>query len=125
MFEPNTVETAVVPRPFFATYMATRQLGSDVPDAASSRDKDMVGTPRTHTLVTATAGFGSGVARRDHGVESDRGSGMTASAKDGLDESIERVRQRSVEMREQARRVSRVRSTWFKGGGAPRREWPG
>ena len=31
MFEPKTVETAVVPRPFFATYMATRQFGNDVP----------------------------------------------------------------------------------------------
>ena len=55
MFDPNTVETAVVPRPFFATYIATRQFGNEVPDAASNRDKDMVGTPSTHALVSSHA----------------------------------------------------------------------
>ena len=49
MFEPKTVETAVVPRPFFATYMATRQLGRDVPDAASRvYALSAVSMPRRH-----------------------------------------------------------------------------
>ena len=55
MFEPKTVETAVVPRPFFATYMATRQFGNDVPDAASNNEREIVGTPRTHALVSSHA----------------------------------------------------------------------
>ena len=40
MFEPKTVETAVVPRPFLATYIATKQFGNDVPDAASNSESE-------------------------------------------------------------------------------------
>ena len=55
MFEPKTVETAVVPRPFLATYIATKQFGNDVPHAASNSESEIVGTPRTHALVSSHA----------------------------------------------------------------------
>ena len=48
------------PRPFLATYIATRQFGNEVPDAASNRDKDMVGTPSTHALVDSLMALGCG-----------------------------------------------------------------
>ena len=35
--------------------MATRQFGNDVPDAASNNEREIVGTPRTHALVSSHA----------------------------------------------------------------------
>ena len=57
--QPKTVETAVVPLPFFATYIATKQFGNDVPLAASNSESEMVGTPKTCVGFQCLGGTGS------------------------------------------------------------------